>query len=272
MLHGPSAVARVREHEGPLASPAARLAEKESSLAGGTGLTASGKAHTTCALVITNAQPNRSNARRRRPLCRSARIRWSRAVSRRRGYRAVGCGDGARPRRIPSLGLPRSDGIGRLLRPAAARCPRPREERRGNRPQDRGSGSVSRTAFIANRPSAATRAASSVFFDSHLASASRRISISMVLRPSSRSRSRMRSSSRRTSELPTTGSSDPTAATPPSLINRRQRYSRLGATPRRRATEDTVSPGSRLSSMICSFCSVAQCRRRAVPVISSMRR
>ena len=38
------------------------------------------------------------------------------------------------------------------------------------------------------------------------------------------------------------------------------------------ATEDTVSPGRKLSSMIGSFCSVAQCRRRAVPVISSMRR
>jgi hypothetical protein len=46
----------------------------------------------------------------------------------------------------------------------------------------------------------------------------------------------------------------------------------LGATPRRRATDDTVSPGCKLSSMICSFWPVDQCRRRAVPVISSMRR
>ena len=83
---------------------------------------------------------------------------------------------------------------------------------------------------------------------------------------------RLTRSSRRTSELPTTGSSDPTAAAPPSVINRRQRYSRLGATPRRRATDDTVSPGSKLSSMICSFCSVVQCRRRTAPVISSIRR
>src|SRR3954451_1746872 len=66
-------------------------------------------------------------------------------------------------------------------------------------------------------------------------------------------------------------SSDPTAAAPPSVINRRQRYSRLGATPRRRATDDTVSPGWKLSSMICSFCSVVQCRRRTAPVISSIR-
>lgn len=56
------------------------------------------------------------------------------------------------------------------------------------------------------------------------------------------------------------------------FIARRQRYSRLGTTPRRRATEDTVSPGRKLSSMVRSFCSVVQCRRRAVPVISSMRR
>jgi hypothetical protein len=28
---------------------------------------------------------------------------------------------------------------------------------------------------------------------------------------------------------------------------------RMGATPRRRATDDTVSPGWKLSSMICSF-------------------
>src|SRR3954454_17108997 len=78
------------------------------------------------------------------------------------------------------------------------------------------------------------------FFDSDFARASRKISTSIVLRPSIRSSSRTRSSSRRTSELPTTGSSDPTAAAPPSVINRRQRYSRLGATPRRRATDDTV--------------------------------
>jgi len=61
------------------------------------------------------------------------------------------------------------------------------------------------------------------FFDSDFASASLRISTSIVLRPSSRSRSRTRSSSRRTSELPTTVSSDPTAAAPPSVNRRRQR-------------------------------------------------
>src|SRR5271165_3209704 len=61
------------------------------------------------------------------------------------------------------------------------------------------------------------------FFACALASASRRISFSMVLRPSRRSSSRTRSSSLRTSELPTTGSSDPTAVAPPSLIRRLQR-------------------------------------------------
>ncbi len=60
-------------------------------------------------------------------------------------------------------------------------------------------------------------------FFSDLANASLRISTSIVLRPSSRSRSQTRSSSRRTSELPTTGSSDPTAAAPPSVNKRRQR-------------------------------------------------
>jgi hypothetical protein len=34
-------------------------------------------------------------------------------------------------------------------------------------------------------------------------------------------------------------------------------------------TEETDSPGSQLASMIRSFCSVVQHRRRAVPVISS---
>src|SRR4029450_5906862 len=52
-------------------------------------------------------------------------------------------------------------------------------------------------------------------------------------------------SSFRPSELPTTGSSDPTAVTPPSLIRRRQRYRRFGATPLRRATDETLSPGSK---------------------------
>jgi hypothetical protein len=39
----------------------------------------------------------------------------------------------------------------------------------------------------------------------------------------------------------------------------------------RRATEEIVSPGTRLSSMIRSFCGVDQDRRRAVPVITSIR-
>jgi len=54
-----------------------------------------------------------------------------------------------------------------------------------------------------------------------------------------RSSSRIRSSSRRTAELPTTGSSEPTAAAPPCAIKRRHRWRRFGATPCRRATEET---------------------------------
>ncbi|MEX0408286.1 hypothetical protein ABGN05_21725 [Aquibium sp. LZ166] len=38
-----------------------------------------------------------------------------------------------------------------------------------------------------------------------------------------------------------------------------------------RATDDTVSPGSKLFSMIRSFASVDHCRRRATPVITAMR-
>ena len=39
----------------------------------------------------------------------------------------------------------------------------------------------------------------------------------------------------------------------------------------RQPIEETVSPGSKLASMILSFCSVVHQRRRAVPVISSIR-
>ena len=45
----------------------------------------------------------------------------------------------------------------------------------------------------------------------------------------------------------------------------------VGATPLCRATDETVSLGSKLSSMIRSFCSVDHCRRRAAPVITSIR-
>lgn len=61
------------------------------------------------------------------------------------------------------------------------------------------------------------------FFESAFESASRSISTSIVLRPSMRSSSRTRSSSFFTSELPTTGSSESTAAAPPSLKSLRHR-------------------------------------------------
>ena len=64
-------------------------------------------------------------------------------------------------------------------------------------------------AFTGNRPSSSDSERQIGFFACARPSASFRISTSMVLRPSSRSRSRMRASRRRTSELPTTGSSDP---------------------------------------------------------------
>src|SRR5205807_2766498 len=74
------------------------------------------------------------------------------------------------------------------------------------------------------------------FFARASSSASLRISISMVLRPSSRSRSRTRSSSRRSSAAGTTSSSARTASRPPSLISRLQRNTKLGESPWQRAT------------------------------------
>lgn len=74
--------------------------------------------------------------------------------------------------------------------------------------------SVLATVFIGNRPSA-TRLAAICLFELALERTSRTISISIVLRPSMRSSSRMRSSSFFTSELTATGSSESTAAAPP---------------------------------------------------------
>ena len=109
------------------------------------------------------------------------------------------------------------------------------------------------------------------FFARVRSSASLRISASMVLRPSRRSSSRTRSSRRRTSEAHTTPSSALKAATPPSAVSRRQRYSRLAATPRRRATAEMLSPLWWLSSTMRSFCSAVHRRRRGVPVMISTR-
>src|SRR5437868_7455828 len=74
------------------------------------------------------------------------------------------------------------------------------------------------------------------FFARASSNASLRISFSMVLRPSNRSRSRTRSSTRRSSAAGTTSSSARTAWRPPSLISRLQRNTRLGLSPWRRAT------------------------------------
>jgi hypothetical protein len=80
----------------------------------------------------------------------------------------------------------------------------------------------------------------------------------MVLRPSIRSSWRTCSSSLRTAEAPTTGSFLPTAIAPPSAIGRRQRNRRFGATPLRRATAETLPPGTRLSSTMRSFSCASQ--------------
>ena len=112
---------------------------------------------------------------------------------------------------------------------------------------------VSATAFIGGDSGSDIR-----FFAPDLARASFRISTSMVLRPSRRSRSRTRSSSLRTSEAPTTGSFFPTDMAPPSAIRRRQRNSRFGATPLRLATPETEPPCAKLSSTMRSFSCAGQ--------------
>ena len=105
------------------------------------------------------------------------------------------------------------------------------------------------------------------FFARVRSSAFLRISASMVLRPSSRTRS----SRRRTSEALTTPSPALEAATPPSAVSRRQRHNRLAATPRRRATVEMLPPLWWLSSTMRSFCSAVHRRRRGVPVTLSKR-
>jgi len=96
------------------------------------------------------------------------------------------------------------------------------------------------------------------FFGRERSSASFRISTSSVLRPSWRSSSRMRVSISRIWRLLVTSSSPATATHPPSSISRRQRYSRFGATPLRRATTDMLSRPSSVSSTILSFSGVLQ--------------
>ncbi|KRQ98874.1 hypothetical protein CQ10_26200 [Bradyrhizobium valentinum] len=52
---------------------------------------------------------------------------------------------------------------------------------------------------------------------------------------------------------------------------RRQRNNRLGLMSCRRATADTLAPGTKLSATIAAFASVDQRRRRPVPVMISTR-
>jgi hypothetical protein len=65
----------------------------------------------------------------------------------------------------------------------------------------------------------------------------------------------MRLSSSRSRPAATTSSSAWIAALPPSLMQRLHPNSRLGETPCRRATAETVIPGCMVSSTSRSFCS-----------------
>src|SRR5690606_33418890 len=57
---------------------------------------------------------------------------------------------------------------------------------------------------------------------------------------------------------------------PPSSMSRRQRYSRLGATPLRRATTEMLARSSSVSSTIRSFSAAVQRRRRPPSVMISI--
>src|SRR5215213_204906 len=109
------------------------------------------------------------------------------------------------------------------------------------------------------------------FFARARSSASLRISASMVLRPSKRSRSRTRFSSSRILLVPTTSSSAWTAWRPPSSIRRFQAKSWLGAMPARRATNETDMPSCMVSSTKRTFSAVDQRRRRCTDVMTSTR-
>ena len=98
--------------------------------------------------------------------------------------------------------------------------------------------------------------------------ASLRISFSIVLRPSRRSRSRTRFSSSRTREVPTTSSSACTAACPPSIMRRFQANNCEGAMPARRATKDTLMPGCMASSTSRTFSAADHRRRRCTEVMN----
>src|SRR3954454_16962673 len=109
------------------------------------------------------------------------------------------------------------------------------------------------------------------FFRRATSMASLRISFSIVLRPSKRSRSRTRFSSSRTRDVPTTSSSACTAACPPSIMRRFQANNCEGAMPARRATKDTLMPGCMASSTSRTFSAADHRRRRCTEVMTSTR-
>src|SRR4029079_17900209 len=92
--------------------------------------------------------------------------------------------------------------------------------------------------------------------------ASFRTSFSSVLRPSSRSSSRIRPFSTFTSDSGTTDSSAPRTDIVPSSTSRRHLNTWLGDTPKRRLTDDTLCPGTRVSSTILRLSSAEYLRRR----------
>src|SRR3954452_6234268 len=109
------------------------------------------------------------------------------------------------------------------------------------------------------------------FFWRATSMASLRISFSIVLRPSKRSRSRTRFSSSRMRDVPTTSSSACTAACPPSIMRRFQANNCEGAMPARRATKDTLMPGCMASSTSRTFSAADHRRRRCTEVMTSTR-
>jgi hypothetical protein len=74
----------------------------------------------------------------------------------------------------------------------------------------------------------------------------------------------MRFAISRTWRVLVTSSSPATATLPPSSISRRQRYSRLGATPLRRATTEMLSRPSSVFSAILSFLAASPVTTTAV--------
>ena len=136
---------------------------------------------------------------------------------------------------------------------------------------DRATPSASQTAFIGCRPWEQRARARDVFFDRRRApeppSGSRPPSSSCRAGAASRAAGFARRGNR---EAGTTSSSDPAAVSAPCAASRRQLNTWFGATPCRRATKLTVTPGSYVSATIATFSAAAQRRRRSGPCRTSL--